>query len=109
MLSGRQSAALAERLAAALIVSKKTKEAELLLSDIDRELEDRGLVAQAHVTSAHELSDDLRRELVAKIKEITKVKEVITSNNVDKEVLGGARVETANHTWDNTARKILSD
>lgn len=109
MTSGQSPSLLARRLAAALIVSKKTKEAEMLLSDIDQELEDRGVIARASITSAHELSESLRRELAAEVKKLTGVKQVITSQNVDRDVLGGIRIETANHAWDKTARKSLRD
>ncbi len=109
MLAGKQSANIAEHLAAALIASKKIKEAELLLLDIDQELEDHGLIARARVTSARELSDSLRGELISQIKKLTGVKEVVISNDVDEAVLGGVRIETANHGWDKTTRKMLMD
>ena len=109
MLAKQRLAVLAEHLAAALISSGKDKEVELLLSDIDQELEDRGLVARARVTSASQLSDSLRQELSAKIKKMISVKEVVTTHEVDKKALGGLRIETANHAWDKTVRKMLAD
>ena len=107
ILAKQHPAVLAKRLAAALIASGRGKEVEMLLSDIDQELEDRGLVAQARVISARQLSDDLQRELAAKIKELADVKEVVATHKVDKDVLGGFRVETANHAWDKTSRRML--
>lgn len=107
LLAKQSPAKLARHLAAALIASRKQKDVELLLLDIDQELEDRGLVAKAQVTASHELSANLHKELSSAIKKATGVKEVVLSEAIDKDVLGGLKIETANHTWDKTLRRML--
>ncbi|HSX17968.1 MAG TPA: F0F1 ATP synthase subunit delta [Candidatus Saccharimonadales bacterium] len=109
MIKGRPMAALARELAAGLIVLGRHKELELILADIDQELEDRDLLAQVRVTSAYPLSDKLKTELTSQIKKLTNVKNVDLTHRLDKEVLGGIKIETANHTWDKTLRKTLTD
>ena len=51
-----------EQLAAYLVASRRTKEAELLVRDIERWLETNGVVV-ARVTSAHELDNDFLEAL----------------------------------------------
>lgn len=108
MMAGKRLSVLTENLAAALIASGRRKEVELLLSDIDQELEDRGLVARAHITSARQLSAELQHELSAKIKKMAGVKDVVITHDIDEKVLGGFRVETANHSWDKTVARQLT-
>ena len=107
LLAGQKAASLAPRLAAALIANKMPKQADLLLSDISEELESRGLLAQAVVTSVNGLSAELKKRLASQIKSAAKVNQVFINERTDPAVIGGLRVETARHTWDQTvARKL---
>lgn len=105
--AGHPPSIVAKQLAASMIASGKAKDHELLISDIQQEFEDRGLVANARVTSAHKLSDGQLKRLVFDIKKITGVKDVNLDQRFDKDVLGGFKLETANHAWDKTTAKIL--
>ncbi len=109
LLAGEAPAKIAERLAAALIAAKKPKEADLLLDDISEILESRGLLAKVTSTTAEPLTNELRKELEGQIKEAANVKEVALNEEVDKKVIGGIRVATANHTWDKTIARKLAD
>lgn len=109
ILAGKSTADLAKSLAAALLVSKKQKQWQLLLSDIDQQLEDRGLLGKARVTSAHKLSNKLQTELETKLKKSVDLKDVVIIEEIDKSVIGGLKVETANHSWDNTIIRQLND
>lgn len=100
---------LSQQLAAALIVSNKQKEAELLERDIAAELENRGLAALAIVTSANKLSAHFKMQLAEQIKKATGVERVTMDEKIDPSVLGGIRIETANHRWDRTVTRQLSD
>src|SRR5581483_1023791 len=86
-------------LAAVLVVSKKTKDADLLMDDIAYELEVRGLLVKAQITSVRELSRQLKTDIAARLKKATKVKEVSLIEKPDKAVIGGIRIETAQHVW----------
>jgi len=100
---------IARSLAAALIASGKQKEADLLSEDISQALEDKGLLAQAIVTSASDLSASLKKQLATKIKQASKVDEVSIKEVIDENVIGGIAIETTNHNWDMTILKKLSE
>lgn len=100
---------LSKNVAAALIASRNKKETDLLMEDVAHELENRGLVAHAKVTTATPLTDQLRGQLKAQLKKAVVVKNVILEEEIDKAVIGGIRIETANHTWDKTIARRLND
>ena len=107
MVRGTPLKNLSANLAAALAVQRKKNELQLLLADIDRELEDRGLLARARVTSAYPLSYNLLEMLSSQVKKLAQVETVEILTRLDKQVLGGIRIETANHAWDKTVKKQL--
>jgi F0F1-type ATP synthase delta subunit len=88
ILAGQPIEKISARLAAVLCETKRTKEAELLARDIAYELETRGKVANANITSASNISDELRDQIIKFIKETAKVDKVTLDENVDKSVLG---------------------
>jgi F0F1-type ATP synthase delta subunit len=109
LLAGAPLDQVAKQLAAALLQSKRDKQVDLLISDIAGELEDRGKLASATVTSATPLTDHLKTELIKFIKSSTQVEHTALNEKVDKSVLGGVQIETARHSWDKTAKRALMD
>lgn len=109
LLKGASAKPLARKLAAALIQSGRTKEAELLLSDISSELEKRGKLAQVEITSAHALDKKLTDSLIALAKDRTRTSEALVKSRVEPSVIGGFRLETATKVWDKTIKRRLSD
>lgn len=109
LVMGQSPKLLAKRLSAALLASKKAAEADLFLDDIAYELESRGKLAQAVVTSASALSAQLKRQLTAAVKKAVKVEHVALTEKIDENVLGGFRVETAAHSWDKTIKRYLTE
>ncbi|MBI4033612.1 F0F1 ATP synthase subunit delta [Candidatus Saccharibacteria bacterium] len=107
MLAKRSAKSIAASLAAALVASRRRNEAELLLSDIEIELEERGLLTTAKVTSAYPLPAELKKDLATRLKKLTNTKEVILDERVDKGVLGGITIETAARTKDMTVKNAL--
>jgi F-type H+-transporting ATPase subunit delta len=107
ILAGESTQKVSARLAAVLSETKRTNDAELLARDIAWELETRGKLASANITSASQLTDELRSELANFIKSTAKVDKVSLQENIDKSVLGGVRIETAVHSWDKTVAKKL--
>ncbi len=93
---------VAKHLAAALIDNQRQKEVQLLLADLSYELQSRGRLAAATVTTAGELSTSLKNEVVSLVKKATKVQQVILTEQIDKNIIGGVRIETAERTWDKT-------
>lgn len=109
IIAGRPTSAVAKELAAVLIDSNKAKDTQLLARDIAWELETRGKLAQANITTATELTESLKQDLTDFIKHTAKVDQVNIHQNIDDSVIGGVRIETAVHTWDKTIARQLTD
>lgn len=109
LLANKHLGTMAKELAAVLVASRRQNQAELLADDIAWELEHRGKVANAQVTSAHALSQQLHKQIVAHIKKAAGVDQVIIEETIDKSVIGGVRIDTAAHSWDKTLRRALTD
>jgi ATP synthase F1 delta subunit len=92
--------------AAYLIESKQTKQLDLLVQDIARELENEGqLFAEVH--SAFSLDATSRSTLVQYLKQATSSKTVTLDESVDPQLLSGMVVRTADKELDTTARRQL--
>jgi len=109
LLANKRVGSVAKELAAVLVNSRRANQAELLAQDIAWELERRGTAANASVTAAHELSDQLRKQIAAFVKKSAKVDQVIIDEVIDKSVIGGVRIDTAAHSWDKTLSRKLTD
>lgn len=109
LLDNQPARKVMAELAAVLVQSRRAGQAELLASDIAWELEHRGKLATAQVTSAYKLSDGLRKQIDAYVKKAAHVDEVIIDENIDESVIGGLRIETAAHSWDKTIKRQLTD
>ncbi|MBX4190636.1 F0F1 ATP synthase subunit delta [Candidatus Saccharibacteria bacterium] len=107
--SGKSSGSVAKHLAAVLKQSNMAAQVDFLIRDISWELEQRQALAIGKVTSAHKLSQQLEQALADQIKKATGAKDVVLENEIDKSVIGGVRVETANRVWDATVSKKLSE
>jgi F-type H+-transporting ATPase subunit delta len=107
--AGKSVSGIAKRLAAGLKESGKANEVEFLINDVIWQLEQSQQLAIGKVTSAHSLSDQLKQALKLELKKITGAKEVSLREKVDKSVLGGLRVETAEHVWDDTVSRKLAE
>ena len=95
-------------IAAVLILSGRKKEIELLIADIEQQLEDRGLLVRARITSAFPLSEELNQEISSQLKKLADVEEVVLVSLIDRGVLGGIKIETTNRTWDKTIKRQLN-
>lgn len=109
ILNGVPAKKVGQSLSAALVTSGKAHQADQLMDDIKQEFEDRGILASAVATSARPLSANVKSSLKAQLKKVAKVKEVSLSEVLDTSVLGGVRIETANHTWDETIAAKLAE
>jgi F0F1-type ATP synthase delta subunit len=109
LLADRRVGSVAKELAAVLVNSRRANQAELLAQDIAWELERRGEAANATVTTAHELSEALCKQISDFVKKSARVKQVIINKNLDESVIGGARIDTAAHSWDKTLSRKLTE
>jgi F0F1-type ATP synthase delta subunit len=109
LASGTPAAKVAGHLAAVLKDSNALNQAGFLMSDIAWELEHRNILAIGKITSATPISKQLESALKTQLKAATQARNVSLEKNIDKSVLGGVRVETASHIWDQTVSRKLSE
>src|SRR4051812_43679845 len=91
LLLNKRVSSIAKELASVLVSSRRQNQWELLADDIAWELEHRGKAANAQVTSAHALSEQLRKQVTAHVKKAAKVEQVVLNEIIDESVIGGMR------------------
>lgn len=102
--SGAAANEALRELAAYLIETKRTREADLIVRSIEDELAARGIVI-AHVASARQLGDDIRTDL----KRLLNASTVHLTQSVDPSLIGGLRIDAPGMRLDATIkRKILA-
>jgi F0F1-type ATP synthase delta subunit len=94
--------AIAE-VAAYLVDTRRTREYELVVRDIEEVLAERGTVV-ADVTTAHPLSAALRHEITT----LLHADDVQLRETVDIDVLGGVRIDIPGQRYDGTIRRKLN-
>lgn len=96
---------LARRVVAYLVEQKQTKQIELLIRDIEAALQAKNDVVTAHITSARELDEAVRRQLRDFVTSAESAKDVvIASETVDPELIGGVVVRTPSSVFDGSVR-----
>ena len=106
LLAGAPQQKLIEQLAAYLIESRRTKELNLMVRDIQYYLADKGHVSGT-VTTAFELSQATKDALNAFAKAETNATKVNLDTLVDPTVLGGMKISIPGKELDTTvSRKI---
>ena len=108
LLGGSSAKSVAKHLAAALINSRSEKAASLLLDDINYELQSRGHLSSAMLTSARPFSASSKKQITSLVKKLAQVRQVVLAEQIDKSVIGGVRIQTAEGTWDKTVTAELS-
>ena len=104
LLAGKTSADEALReLAAYLVATRRTRELDLVVRDIEEVLADNGIV-MANVTSARPLDAAVK----AQITKMLDAKNVQLRESVDETLLGGIRIDTPGKRFDGTIRHKLN-
>ncbi|MEI7918157.1 MAG: F0F1 ATP synthase subunit delta [Candidatus Saccharibacteria bacterium] len=107
LIDGVDAKQLAKQLAGYLIESKRIKEQQLIISDIEYQLSLRGVVV-ANVTSAHEL-DELTKTAIEKlVRQNINADDVQLRAEIDASLLGGLRLEFAGSEIDTTIARRLT-
>ena len=104
LLSGKN---ISDQLAAYLVETKRTREATLVIRDIEAALAERGVLL-ADVASARTLADDTKDTITNYLKSATGVTKVHLRSEVDANLLGGVRIETPGMRRDNTIRHRIN-
>lgn len=94
-------------LAAYLVESRRTKEVDLLVHDIEKMLEEHGTVV-ARVASAYELDSKEVADIQRALSQRYNAKEVVFVPRVETSLLGGIVVRTANDEFDGSLRRSIN-
>jgi F-type H+-transporting ATPase subunit delta len=98
---------LVQALAAEMVVTRRTHQMELMLSDIAAELLEQRDELYGTATSAHELTAQVARELAAHIQQLSGAKRVELTHQIDPELVGGVIVDTPTERYDWSVRHKL--
>lgn len=107
LVDGKDKKELFRQLAAYLVDTRRTKELELIVRDIEFSLGEKGVV-QASIVSAFELTAETTKALEIFVKSATKATHVSLSNMVDPSVLGGVKITAAGRELDQTVAHQLT-
>lgn len=103
LLGGNSKKDVVKQVAAYLVTSRRTRELELLVRDIEELLAERGVVV-ADVTSVRPLTEVIKAEIGA----LVKADSLQIRESVDETVLGGIRIDFAGKRFDGTIRHKLN-
>lgn len=100
--------ALSQEIAAYLLAEGRTGELDSILRDVMQYRADRGIIEVAAV-DAHPLSESVKRDISSLIKGLfPSAKQIIISEQIDANVIGGVRLELANQQLDLSIRSKLN-
>lgn len=94
-------------IAAYIVTSRRQREVELIVRDIEAALEEDGVLL-ARLVSARELSSQLKKHISEFLKKETKAESVSLIETVDESVLGGVKITTPTATYDNTIKHNIN-
>lgn len=103
LVEGAPVASTLKQVAAHLVDTRRTREIELLVRDIEDALATRGIVV-ADVTSAHPLTPTLKAE----ISKLVGGNSLQLREEIDPTLLGGVRVDIPGKRFDGTVRRKLT-
>ena len=107
LVSGVDAKKLAKQLAAYLIDTKRTKELQMVISDIEYQMSLNGVVV-ANVTSAHTLDEIAKTALIDLIRKSTKATKIRLKEHLDPSVLGGIKLKFTGSELDTTIARRLT-
>lgn len=102
LVGGKKADVIVKEVAAFLIDTKRTRETELLVRDIESALAERGVVV-ADITSAFPLTAALK----ADVEKLVGGKKLVLRETVDPSVLGGIRLSTPGQRLDATLKRKI--
>lgn len=102
LVKGEKTTVVIRDVAAFLIDTRRTREAELIVRDIESALAEQGVIV-ADVTSAFPLADAIKDD----IKKLVGGKQLVLRETVDPDVLGGIRLVTPGKRLDATLKRKI--
>lgn len=107
LVAGESQPKLVRELAAYIIDSGSTKQIDMILADIERELAQKGIV-MANITTARKLTDSLRQSISTYVQQSTAASQVSIVEHVDESILGGVIIQTPGKRLDASVRQSLT-
>ena len=107
LIDGTSKKTLLNQLAAYLVASRRTKELDLIVRDIEFNLSQKGVV-QTTITSAFDLSAETKKALEAFVKSKTKATQVSLTSVVEPSVIGGVKISIPGRELDQTVAHKLT-
>jgi F-type H+-transporting ATPase subunit delta len=107
LAAGKKTQVLVNQLAAYLIDSRRTKELELIVRDIEYELKNQGVVL-ARITSAFDLTAATQTAITQLIKDQTNATTIELKQFIDTSVLGGFKIDLPGLQMDATISHRLT-
>lgn len=105
LLAGKKN--IAKKLAAFLIETRRERELDLIVRDIESSLAERGTLL-ANVTSSRKLGSDAVKEIQAYLKKTTGAKTIYLRESIDPSLLGGVRIGVPGKELDATLKHRLN-
>lgn len=106
-LINKKRAKVVKELAAYLVETRRTKELNLIVSDVNYYLSEVGITS-ATVTSAFDLSAETKKAIEKFIATKTKSSEVTVETRVDPAVLGGVKISVPGYELNQTIAHQLT-
>jgi F0F1-type ATP synthase delta subunit len=97
-----------QRLAAFLVIHKMAEDVDLIVNDIAHELFEQAGQLTAEVTSARQLSDQMRQSIKDMLQRQTGADTVVLHETTDQELLGGFVARTPDAEIDASIRNKLN-
>jgi F0F1-type ATP synthase delta subunit len=107
LLSASDASQVINKLAGYLIDSRRTKELELIVRDIEYKLQDRGVVL-ARVTSASVLTQATKDAVEKLVQNNSGASKVYLNQFIDTDLIGGVRIDLPGHRLDATIARRLA-
>lgn len=105
LLAGKRT--VAKQLAAYLVETRRVRELDLIVRDIEEALAERGVLL-ADITTSRTLSSGVAKEITAYLKAASEAKTIHLRESVEPELLGGVRIAVPGKELDMTLRRKLN-
>jgi len=94
-------------LAAYMVEHNMIDDLDLMVNDVVREVFEQSGELLVNITTAHPLTDEIRKDITKMLKEATKAKEVIMAEAVEPDLKGGFIARTTDAVLDDSVRSKL--
>jgi F0F1-type ATP synthase delta subunit len=102
---GAKNRKVAQYLAAYLSETKATRQTDLLIADIEKFLDQDHGHSSVHVSSVHELTAELKKQIIKKLGITNSGVEI--NETTDSELLGGVIVSSAGKQYDGSLKTSI--